>query len=193
MRVLYTGPGLAGVRTSVHVLAREMNVTTPEWHRVGFTTNELDVWSDVRTPSWLGGCLETALETCARNLDDPRLAHLCPLFDAHAAHLTHIDGVVFVADSQIERREANLESRDRLDRDLRFVGRDPSDVRVVFACNKQDLPRARRPEQLAPELFWPRAVHVGTSALTGAGVVEAFEALRRNQNETTSGPSQPPV
>jgi len=42
---------------------------------------------------------------------------------------------------------------------------------------QQDLPRARRVEQMAPELLWPQATHIPTSALTATSVLAAFETL----------------
>lgn len=179
MRVLYAGAGLAGVTTSVRALAKAKGLATSGsrfYGRVGFVTNDDEVWTDARTNLYFES-LEAPLSRCRTETNDPTLQHLRPLFDAHAEYLRTIEGVVFVADSQIERREANLESLERLERDLRHVGRDPTSIGVVFACNKQDLPRARPIAELSKELRWPRCAHIGASASSGAGVVAAFEAL----------------
>ena len=116
---------------------------------------------------------------CARESDGWRNDRwfVRPLFEAHAEYLRTIEGVVFVADSQIERYDANIHWLERLERDLRYVGRDPTTIGVVFACNKQDLPRARPIAKLSSELRWAKCTHVATSAVTGMGVVAAFEAL----------------
>ena len=57
--------------------------------------------------------------------------------------LKGVDGVVFVADSQIERMEANLESLDNLKINLREQGYELEKVPYVVQYNKRDLPERR--------------------------------------------------
>src|SRR5712664_1845333 len=54
--------------------------------------------------------------------------------------LKGVDGVVFVADSQVERMEANLESFDNLRVNLAEQGYDLDRVPFVVQYNKRDLP-----------------------------------------------------
>ena len=56
--------------------------------------------------------------------------------------LKGVDGVVFVADSQIERMEANLESLDNLRINLREQGYELEKIPFVVQYNKRDLPNA---------------------------------------------------
>lgn len=56
--------------------------------------------------------------------------------------LKNVDGVVFVADSQIERMEANLESMQNLYDNLAEYGYDIMHVPFVIQYNKRDLPNA---------------------------------------------------
>ena len=54
--------------------------------------------------------------------------------------LKGVDGVIFVADSQNERMDANLESVDNLQLNLRSQGYDLATIPYVLQLNKRDLP-----------------------------------------------------
>ena len=56
--------------------------------------------------------------------------------------LKNVDGVVFVADSQIERMEANLESMQNLYDNMAEYGYDLTKIPFVVQYNKRDLPNA---------------------------------------------------
>jgi signal recognition particle receptor subunit beta len=56
--------------------------------------------------------------------------------------LKGVDGVVFVADSQVERMEANLESIDNLRINLGEQGYDLARLPYILQYNKRDLPNA---------------------------------------------------
>ena len=62
--------------------------------------------------------------------------------------LKGVDGVVFVADSQIERMEANLESVENLRVNLAEQGYDLSKIPYVVQYNKRDLPNIATVEEL---------------------------------------------
>ncbi|MDH5582198.1 MAG: gliding-motility protein MglA, partial [Bdellovibrionales bacterium] len=62
--------------------------------------------------------------------------------------LRGVDGIVFVADSQLEKMESNLESLKSLDRNLRELGYDPERIPLVFQWNKRDLPNISPVEDL---------------------------------------------
>ena len=102
------------------------------------------------------------------------------------ASMKAVQGVVFVADSQAARSEANVASLERLATDLAYVGRSTRDIPVVFALNKRDLhdrPRDGSPsellgvDELRALLTWPLCDYVETSALTGSGVEQVIERL----------------
>jgi len=56
--------------------------------------------------------------------------------------LKGVDGVVFVADSQVERTEANVESVENLRTNLSEQGYDLDKIPYVIQYNKRDLPNA---------------------------------------------------
>src|SRR5210317_1841778 len=71
--------------------------------------------------------------------------------------LKGVDGVVYVADSQIERTEANIESYDNLQHNLYEQGYELEKLPYVVQYNKRDLPNVAPIEELR-ELVNPRNV-----------------------------------
>jgi mutual gliding-motility protein MglA len=71
--------------------------------------------------------------------------------------LKGVDGVVFVADSQIERMEANVESMQNLYDNLLQHGYDLTRIPFVVQYNKRDLPNSAPVEELQENLNpgWP--------------------------------------
>lgn len=53
--------------------------------------------------------------------------------------LKGVDGIVFVADSMVERRENNISSLENLKENLQFYDIDLADIPLVFQYNKRDL------------------------------------------------------
>src|SRR5262245_53506756 len=94
--------------------------------------------------------------------------------------LKGVDGVVFVADSQEERFEANLESLDNLKENLREQGYDINKVPWVIQYNKRDLPNAVSLEELRQALNPDGKIQdFEASASSGDGVFETLKALAK--------------
>jgi mutual gliding-motility protein MglA len=93
--------------------------------------------------------------------------------------LKGVDGVVFVADSQIERMEANLESVENLRVNLSEQGYDLDKVPYVVQYNKRDLPNIATVEELR-RLLNPRNVpEYQAVAPTGVGVFDTLKAVAK--------------
>jgi signal recognition particle receptor subunit beta len=71
--------------------------------------------------------------------------------------LKGVDGIVFVADSQIERMEANVESMQNLYDNMAEYGYDLTKLPFVIQYNKRDLPNASPIKDLQASLNpgWP--------------------------------------
>jgi signal recognition particle receptor subunit beta len=71
--------------------------------------------------------------------------------------LKGVDGVVFVADSQIERMEANVESMQNLYDNMAQYGYDLTKIPFIIQYNKRDLPNAAPIKELQAALNpgWP--------------------------------------
>ena len=94
--------------------------------------------------------------------------------------LKGVDGVVFVADSQEERFEANMESLDNLKANLREQGYDIDKIPWVLQYNKRDLPSAVPLDELQRELNPDgKILEFEASAATGEGVFETLKALAK--------------
>jgi len=89
--------------------------------------------------------------------------------------LKGVDGVVFVADSQIERMEANLESLDNLRVNLSEQGYDLDKLPYVVQYNKRDLPNAAPLEDLQRQLNPAGVPEFEASANIGKGVFETLK------------------
>lgn len=93
--------------------------------------------------------------------------------------LKGVDGVVFVADSQIERMEANIESIENLKANLIEQGYSLDAVPYVVQYNKRDLPNAA-PVAEMKKLLNPNGVPDFDSVATeGTGVFETLKAVAK--------------
>ncbi len=94
--------------------------------------------------------------------------------------LKGVDGIVFVADSQEERYEANIESLDNLRGNLREQGYHIDKIPWVLQYNKRDLPNSIPVEELREALNpTGKILEFESSAQTGKGVFETLKALAK--------------
>ena len=93
--------------------------------------------------------------------------------------LKGVDGVVFVADSQIERMEANLESMDNLRINLKDQGYELEKVPFVVQYNKRDLPNAAPLDEMKRLLNPMNVIDFEARAQTGEGVFETLKAVAK--------------
>jgi mutual gliding-motility protein MglA len=89
------------------------------------------------------------------------------------------DGVVFVADSQPARMDANLESVDNLAVNLEETGQLLSDVPYVVQYNKRDLDDIMEVEELRAALNPMGVPDFEAVAISGAGVFETLKGLTK--------------
>ena len=93
--------------------------------------------------------------------------------------LRGVDGVVFVADSQEERLDANLESLSNLEMNLTEHGFDLGKIPYVLQLNKRDLPNVMPAEQLTKLLLVKGEPVFEAVATQGVGVLETLKAIAR--------------
>lgn len=93
--------------------------------------------------------------------------------------LKGVDGVVFVADSQEERIDANIESLDNLRANLIEQGYDLDKLPYVIQYNKRDLPSAMSIEDLHRDLNPTNVLEYEACATTGEGVFETLKAIAK--------------
>ncbi len=91
--------------------------------------------------------------------------------------LAGADGVVFVADSLVAQREANLESLENLWKNMAANGLDRKTMPVVLQYNKRDLDQIQTVEEMEAALNGDKQPAFPTVAISGEGVLEAFAAI----------------
>ncbi|MGE5188882.1 MAG: GTP-binding protein [Gemmatimonadota bacterium] len=91
--------------------------------------------------------------------------------------LRGVDGVVFCADSQLTRMDANVESLENLRINLREQGYDPERIPMVMQYNKRDVNGVASVSELHALLNYRNVPEFESSALTGVGVFETLKAI----------------
>lgn len=93
--------------------------------------------------------------------------------------LKGVDGVVFVADSQEERMDANIESLYNLEENLSTQGYDLKQIPYVLQLNKRDLPNVTPFEDLSHELLRKGEPVFEAVATNGTGVFDTLKAVAK--------------
>ncbi|MFQ5524768.1 MAG: ATP/GTP-binding protein [Thermoanaerobaculia bacterium] len=93
--------------------------------------------------------------------------------------LKGVDGVIFVADSQRERMEANVESIRNLEANLRDHGFDLKTVPSALQFNKRDLPNAMPVDEMYRMLNYKREPTFEAVAPQGVGVFDTLKAVAK--------------
>lgn len=89
------------------------------------------------------------------------------------------DGVVFVADSQEARMEANIESLKNLEKNLKEQGYDLKTIPYALQFNKRDLPSAVPVEEMYRLLNYKGEPTFEAIATRGIGVFETLKAIAK--------------
>ena len=93
--------------------------------------------------------------------------------------LRGVDGIVFVADSQEERMDANLEALDNLGTNLKEHNIDFTKLPYVLQLNKRDLPNILPVDQLTRELQKKSEPVMEAIAFQGNGVFETLKEIAK--------------
>jgi signal recognition particle receptor subunit beta len=93
--------------------------------------------------------------------------------------LKGVDGVVFVADSQLAAEDSNIESLNNLRANLAELGLSTDQLPIVFQFNKRDIRNIQPVELLNDALNPGGAPSFEAAALHGVGVFETLKAISR--------------
>jgi signal recognition particle receptor subunit beta len=172
-KIVYVGPGLSGKTTSLqHVHSRLNQEARSELVSLA-TDEDRTLFFDflpLRIPRVNGLGVRLQLYTVPGQVFYAATRKLV---------LNGADGIVFVADAQRARREANVEALNGAFEHLRDTGVDLDRFPVVFQYNKQDLGELLEERTLQRDLN-PRSLpHFLTVATEGTGVLEALRAAVR--------------
>jgi signal recognition particle receptor subunit beta len=101
--------------------------------------------------------------------------------------LKGLDGVVFVADSQLERMDENIESMKNLEKNLEQQGYDIKQVPLVLQYNKRDLPNVASLSELRAALNRFNVPDFEATASIGRGVMETLKTVSKSIITTLKG------
>jgi mutual gliding-motility protein MglA len=93
--------------------------------------------------------------------------------------LKGVDGVIFVADSQEERMDANAESEDNLQLNLKTQGYDLMTIPFVLQLNKRDLPNVLPVAEMTRLLKKKEEPVFEAVASKGIGVFETLKGVAK--------------
>ena len=93
--------------------------------------------------------------------------------------LKGVDGVVFVADSHVERMEDNIESLKSLDLNLRDQGYDMRHMPFAFQYNKRDIENPVPVKVLGEQLNDFKAPEFEAVAVQGTGVFDTLKSISK--------------
>ncbi len=94
--------------------------------------------------------------------------------------LRGVDGIVFVADSQVDKMESNIESINSLKVNLEEQGYSVDKVPTIVQFNKRDLPNIAPIDELSKKLNthnWPEQEAI---AVEGVGVFETLKTITKS-------------
>ena len=93
--------------------------------------------------------------------------------------LKGVDGLVFVADSQAERMDANIAAMENLYENLADYGYDAQRLPIVLQWNKRDLPNAVPLEEMRAQLNPTSLQEFEAVAVEGQGVFDTLKAVSK--------------
>jgi mutual gliding-motility protein MglA len=171
LKIVYYGPGLGGKTSSLQYIHRAIKPDA-RGQLVSLSTGvDRTLYFDflpVKLPKLRGYTVRVQLYTVPGQVHYNSTRKLV---------LTGADGIVFVADSQRPRREANVESFQNLGDNLREQGLSLERMPHLFQYNKRDMPDLLSVQELDAALNPHRAPTFETSATKGVGVFEALKSI----------------
>lgn len=171
-KIVFYGPGLCGKTTSLQHLHEQ---TIPE--RKGelyFLATETDqtIYFEL-VPMYVGEIRSFKLRFQVYTVPGQVKYN-----NTRKAVLQGVDSIVFVADSQRSRRQANVRSFENLKYNLKGgYNILLENIPLVYEYNKRDMPDLLTIQELNRDVNPADLSYFETIAITGEGVVEAFEAI----------------
>jgi mutual gliding-motility protein MglA len=172
-KIVYYGPGLCGKTTNLQYIYNKTNPTQKGKMISLATETERTLFFDF-LPLALGEI--RGFKTRFHLYTVPGQV----FYDAsRKLILKGVDGVVFVADSQIARMEANMESLENLRTNLAEQGYSLDKLPYVIQYNKRDMPSIAPVEELRATLNPNGIPDFEGVATTGEGVFDTLKAIAK--------------
>ena len=170
-KIVYYGPGLGGKTTNIQYIYQKTSKNNSRKMISLSTENDRTLFFDF-LPLELGK---------VRGLSARLHLYTVPgqvFYEAsRRLILRGVDGIVFVADSQVEKMESNLESLRGLETHLADQGHTMTAIPSVMQWNKRDLPNISSTDDLQKQLNKWDLPAFEAKAITGEGVFQTLKAL----------------
>jgi len=168
-KIVYYGPGLCGKTTNLQYIYRRMNPESRGKMISLATETERTLFFDF-LPLSMGEI--RGFKTRFHLYTVPGQV----FYDAsRRLILRGVDGVVFCADSQLTRMDANVESLENLKINLREQGYDPDRIPMVMQYNKRDIEHVSSVAELHALVNYRNVPEYEAVATTGVGVFETLK------------------
>jgi len=172
-KIVYYGPGLGGKTTNIQYVYQRTNPTNKNKLVTLNTDNERTLFFDF-LPLELGEI---------RGYKTRFHLYTVPGQTFYEASrkliLRGVDGVVFVADSQVQKMEQNIDSFRSLENNLKEQGYQLEKLPLVMQWNKRDLPNITSSEDLNNKLNKYDVPHFESVATQGDGVFETLKMISK--------------
>ena len=170
-KIVYYGPGLSGKTTNLQVIHRKIPVESKSEMVSLATETDRTLFFDF-LPLDLGSI--KGFSTKFQLYTVPGQVY----YNAtRKLVLRGVDGVVFVADSQRDKMQENIDSLKNLQENLKEYGIDLSSVPFVLQYNKRDLPGVATIVELDQQLNWYKVPTFEAQAHQGIGVFTTLKAI----------------
>jgi signal recognition particle receptor subunit beta len=173
-KVIYFGPGLSGKTTNVQYIYEN----TQQDHRGRLVTlsteNERTLFFDF-LPLAIGEVKGYKTRFHLYTIPGQTFYEVSRQFI-----LKGVDGIVFVADSQSERMESNIEAFESLEKSLDKQGYDLNKLPLVFQYNKRDMAGIVTVRELESTFNPMQRPYFEAIANNGQGVMETLQSISQS-------------
>ncbi|MBN2384789.1 hypothetical protein JXQ70_18080 [bacterium] len=170
-KIVYYGPGLCGKTTNLQYIYKNL-APRIKGHFISLATDEDRTLFFDFLPIDLGR---------VRGMRTRFMLYTVPgqVFynETRKVVMRGADAIVFVADSQVDRADANIESFENMKENLVLNGINPDTIPLVFQYNKRDVKRIVPLEELNKQLNLRNVPYFGSIATQGHGVMETFTSI----------------
>ena len=171
IKLVYYGPGLGGKTSSLQCIHRAIKPDARGQLLSLATGSDRTLYFDflpVKLPKLRGYTIRVQLYTVPGQVHYNSTRKLV---------LANADGLIFVADSQRDREQANLESLTNLEENLAEQGTSLAEIPHLLQLNKRDAPEVLGVVEMNAQLNKYGAPSFETNATTGQGVFESLKSI----------------
>lgn len=184
-KIVYVGPGLSGKTTNVQYVYENTASDLRGKFFSGTSENERTLFFDF-LPLGVGDVRGYQTRFHLFTVPGQTFYEISQQFI-----LKGVDGIVFVADSQPERMESNIESFENLTKNLERQGYDIQKIPLVFQYNKRDLPNAVPVRELESTFNPMQRPYFEAIASQGNGVMETLQSISQWMIKELKGGGNP--